>query len=343
MAGASMDLDTLLGPVADQPPCGPNLEYDPEFQALEVTARGKEEQLIGDKGNERRVPAVPPDWNEVREQAQHLFTRTKDLRVAILWTRAAITRSGLVGLRDGLALIRGLLVDYWEGVHPQIDPADPDPGFRMNVVAGLVDSATTLREVRHAVIAEVPRKGRLTVLDALVASGRLQPGGDEPVKALAEVQGLLREAAAEPANLKAASEASALVTDLQKLLAEKVGSDRMPDLAPLRNLLAPVVELCEAALAEAMPTAEGDASAAGSGGEAPAAAGGVPGVIRTREDAIRMLDRVCEYMERNEPASPAPLLIRRAQRLMSKNFVEIIEDLSPESLSVIKALGGIKE
>jgi len=28
---------------------------------------------------------------------------------------------------------------------------------------------------------------------------------------------------------------------------------------------------------------------------------------------------------------------------MTKNFVEIIEDLSPESLSVIKALGGIKE
>jgi hypothetical protein len=29
--------------------------------------------------------------------------------------------------------------------------------------------------------------------------------------------------------------------------------------------------------------------------------------------------------------------------LMTKNFVEIIEDLTPDSLTVIKALGGIKD
>jgi type VI secretion system protein ImpA len=66
-------------------------------------------------------------------------------------------------------------------------------------------------------------------------------------------------------------------------------------------------------------------------------------VIRSREDAIRMLERVCEYVERYEPTNPAPLLIRRAQRLMTKSFVEIIEDLTPDSVATIKALGGIKD
>jgi type VI secretion system protein ImpA len=169
-------VDTLLEPVAEQSPCGQNLEYDLEFQALETAARGKDEQVVGDK----RIPPVPPDWPDVREQAQRLLARAKDLRVAILWARAAIALSGLAGVRDGLAMIQRLLDTYWDGVQPQIDPGDNDPGFRMNVLAGLLDPDTTLREVRHAVIAEVPRKGRVTLLDVLVASGKLQPSGGEP-------------------------------------------------------------------------------------------------------------------------------------------------------------------
>ncbi len=337
MVGAFMDLDALLEPIAEQSPCGPNLEDDAEFQALGVAARGKDERVIGEK----RIPAVPPPWPEVRELSQRLLGRTKDLRIAVFWTRAAIALSGLGGLRDGVALIHRLLESQWDGVHPQIDPADQDPAFRMNVLAGLVDPATTLREVRHAAIVDVPRKGRVTVFDVLVAAGKLQSGG-EPTRALAEVQALLQEAASQPAALEAVGQAQTLVADLQKLLTEKVGSERTPDLRPLRELLVPAAELCQAAIEAARPRPD-EVGGEQEAGVTPAPATAVPGVIRTREDAIRMLDRVCEYMERNEPTSPAPLLIRRAQRLMNKSFMEIIQDLSPDSVVVIKALGGIKD
>lgn len=332
-----MEVDLLVQPVAEQPPCGPNLEDDPEFQALEVAARGKDERVIGDK----HIAAVPPAWPEVRDLSQRLFTRTKDLRVAILWTRAAVALAGLSGLRDGIGLTVRLLESHWDAVHPQVDPADNDPAFRMNVLAGLVDPATILREIRHATLAEVPRKGRVTMLDVLVATGKLQPAG-ESARTLPEVQGLLQEAAAsQPAGLETAGQAERLVVDLQKLLTEKVGSDRMPDLRPLRQLLAPAVELCRIAIEAARPATT--ATAVDREIEGAPAVAAPAGAIRTREDAIRMLDRVCEYMERNEPASPAPLLIRRAQRLMNKNFMEIIQDLSPDSVVAIKALGGIKD
>ena len=61
----------------------------------------------------------------------------------------------------------------------------------------------------------------------------------------------------------------------------------------------------------------------------------------SRADAIRALETICEFIERTEPASPAPLLIRRAQRLMKKNFVEIIQDLAPDSMSQIRNVAGI--
>jgi type VI secretion system protein ImpA len=89
------------------------------------------------------------------------------------------------------------------------------------------------------------------------------------------------------------------------------------------------------AVAEEAP----QALAAADGGAAPRPS--VAGEIRSREDAIRMLERVCEFMERTEPSNPAPLLIRRAQRLVSKNFIEIMEDLAPDSLGAIKGIAGI--
>ena len=53
-----------------------------------------------------------------------------------------------------------------------------------------------------------------------------------------------------------------------------------------------------------------------------------------------MLDLVCSYLERHEPSNPAPLFIRRAQRLIKKNFVEIVRDLMPDSLSQLERLAG---
>jgi type VI secretion system protein ImpA len=54
-----------------------------------------------------------------------------------------------------------------------------------------------------------------------------------------------------------------------------------------------------------------------------------------------MLELVCLYIERHEPSHPAPLLIRRAQRLMTKTFVEIVRDLMPDGLKQIETVAGV--
>jgi type VI secretion system protein ImpA len=100
------------------------------------------------------------------------------------------------------------------------------------------------------------------------------------------------------------------------------------------------------ALASAAEQAEGGTApeAAGQDGQ-PAAPGsapvrGTPGTIVTREDVLKSLDRACEWLEKNEPTNPAPLLIRRAQRLMGKNFLEIIRDLAPAGIDQIENIAG---
>lgn len=62
-------------------PCGPDLEYDDASLALRAAA-GKPDSQFG--------PGEPPDWARIREIAESLFTRTRDLRVAMWWSRAKI-------------------------------------------------------------------------------------------------------------------------------------------------------------------------------------------------------------------------------------------------------------
>jgi type VI secretion system protein ImpA len=53
---------------------------------------------------------------------------------------------------------------------------------------------------------------------------------------------------------------------------------------------------------------------------------------------IRLLDKICKYYEHFEPGSPVPLLLKRARQLVEKNFIEIIQDLAPDSAGKIKSL-----
>jgi len=53
-----------------------------------------------------------------------------------------------------------------------------------------------------------------------------------------------------------------------------------------------------------------------------------------------LLEKACQYLERSEPSHPAPMLIRRAQRLLELNFFQIIEELVPEGLQKIESLAG---
>lgn len=328
------DSETLLKEIKQEPPCGPNLEYAPEFIALEQAASGKPERQIGD----RITPAEPPDWEEVKRQAEALFSRTRDLRVAVLLARALTRIDDLAGLRAGLKLIFTLLDRNWDDVHPRLDPEDGDPTVRLNALAALADSDGLLRDARQAFIVRPGRHGRVSVREMLVAAGKLPAAAGETAPGQTQVEAIVRAAAAENiAPIAAVRESAELVRAIHRLLSDKVGSDRVPDLRPLTDTLGAAAQFCSRFQNPDQPP---DVSSGGAEEARPPTA---LGAIGSREDAIRALDAVCEFFERAEPANPAPLLIRRAQRLIKKSFVEIIEDLAPESLGQIRNIAGIQK
>jgi type VI secretion system protein ImpA len=121
---------------------------------------------------------------------------------------------------------------------------------------------------------------------------------------------------------------------------DKVG-DLAPDLKPLVVDLSEIRRvLNEKLAARGVPTGALDADPV-----TPAGGGAAftTGEIVSRDDVARVLDRLCDYYRKHEPSSPIPLLLQRAKRLISKDFLEIIRDLAPSGAAEAESIGGVEK
>jgi type VI secretion system protein ImpA len=337
---ATIELDRLLQDIAPDSPCGENLEYDGDFVRLEQSARGKAEQQFGDT----IVPAEEPDWAEVRRLALDLCKRTRDLRVFDYLARASIRTHGYAGLNDALALVRGSLERYWDSIHPQLDPEDDnDPTARVNIIGSLCDPQTMLLGIRQAPLVQSRGFGRFGLRDIAIASGEMPaPAGMETPPTMQAIEGAFLDTSLEDleATATAVRSAAEQARAIESVVTEKVGASNAASLDQLSRLLKEAGKAIDTRLAaRGGSVAEGAAVAVNgravnghalNGGTAPLS---VTGQLQSREDVMRMLDKICEYYARVEPSSPVPLLLQRAKKLVPMSFMEIMQDLIPDGVS----------
>ncbi len=338
---ADIDVDAFLAPVTDTAPCGEDLEYDPAFQLLEEAARGKPEQQFGDTV----IAAQEPDWRAMQEQALALARRTRDLRVALHLLRANTRLHGFTGFASGIKLVRGLLEQHWDHVYPQLDASDNnDSTMRLNALAPLADPSglladrdNVLADLRQAVVGNA-RDG-MTVRQIELGLGKAEASSVESAPTEHGVVEALNAAAAQfPELLGQLGGAHADVCAIESVIAAKVGASSGPELRQLRLLTRHLAEAADALQGQSDGASDAGASESGASPMARASGGGA---INSRDDAIKALDRVCDWINRNEPTNPAPLLIRRAQRLMTKSFMDIIRDLAPDGLKDVERIAGV--
>ncbi|RKT46284.1 type VI secretion system protein TssA [Thiocapsa rosea] len=342
-----LDLDALLQPVSADSPAGDDLEYDSEFLAMVQAAAGTPERRMG----ESLVPAEDPDWSAVRALALRLLARSKDLRSAVFLTRALMHMEGLAGLSQGLRLLSGLVVEFWDSLHPQLDPDDNlDPGIRLNALLALCELDTMLRPLRATPLIRSRIFGVITYRDIEVAEGKAAaPRDAQPFDGTA-IAAAFRDCDPEELSAAALGATASLseVRGLGEALAKHVPSHLMPNLEPLTALLSAIQGLLQARLGERRPGPDADVQLGADAAAEPeqpsvSTAGGVHAQIRSREDVVQSLDRLCDYYLRNEPSSPVPLLLKRARRLVTGNFVDIVRDLAPDALPQIQKVCGIDD
>lgn len=345
-----IDVAALLGEIAPETPCGEDLEYDPDFVEMEKLAQGAPERQYGDT----IIPAEPPDWRSVRQKALKLLERTRDLRVAVYLTRALLSTESLAGFAEGLTLVHGLLERFWPSVYPQLDPDDDnDPLLRINTLVALCDPETTLHGLREIPLVNSHLLGKFSLRDVQIASGALTLStAEEQVSAptQAKIDGAFQEAALEAlqTTVQTLTEIINQTQQIEAVLTEQVGVTQAPDMSALTHLLKEMRQVITGQLQRrgVSLTTEAVAEAASEAPSMESAAGGVvrsvSGEINSRDDALRMLGKIAEYFERHEPSSPVPLLLKRAKRLVAKDFMAILNDLAPgghEQASLIFGLG----
>jgi len=356
-----MDVDKLLEELSPDAVCGDDLEYDPAFTEMERAAEGKPEQQFGDT----LVPAEEPEWRTVRSNALELLSRSKDIRVVAHLLRANLAMQDLPAFRDSLCLIRGLINDRWDSFHPQLDPDDNnDPTMRINVIASLCDTDSTIRLLQHAHIVQSPMAGRFSLRDIGIAKGEIPApeGEDEKPAEMSLIEAAFSEAAVEgmQETTLAIGQAAEYTREIEQRLTEHVGSANAVSLGAFVKMLDEIIQILRDRLArrgandpldEAPPDEEEQPDAETAADGAPTEAGQAPVAnvvqvavdeITTRQQVVEALNKICEYYDRYEPSSPLPLLIKRAKRLASMSFLEILRELSPEALSAAQSMAGIE-
>lgn len=338
-----IDLDKHLASLSEDQPCGPNLEYDADFLSLEEAARQQATQEFahGDSGARVTIEGEGPNWPEVRRIAEGLLERTRDLRVAIYYTRALLRTEGFVGIHAGLRLIVGLLETHWPHVHPELDADDnDDPTMRVNALAPLVSSDAVINDLRASWLLRSRQSGVLGVRDIEVTQGRLAARDGEQTYTDTQINGMLAEAIAQDQGLSGAIvESLALVRRLSAYLLDQVGSAASLDFKPLQDVLQAVNQ----ALGNVAPAAGSEAAAlaeTSSDASTDAARPAAPGEIRSRQDVTATIERLVAYLERTEPTNPAQWLLRRAHRVMNMNFLEAIVELAPDGLDQAERMVG---
>ncbi len=343
----TVDTETFLNEIEAENPCGEDLEYDADFIALEQAIKGKPEHQMGDVIQE----AEPPNWKEVRNSAEQLLTRTRDLRVLMFYLQALVALEGFPGFAAGMQLIHKLNEAFWPHLYPQLDPDDDnDPTERVNILMALCDYEILLRPLQRLPLIESKAFGKFSFRDIQIAEGQIQVSDPEgETVELSSISGAIQDC--DSGQLKttsqALSESLEYLDALENFVTDQVGVANAPSFSELRDLLKEIHTVFSQWLEkrgldeaeENPPGAETDETEPGS---TPVKASGVMAgsAIRNNEDIIKTLQSVCHYYRSHEPSSPIPILLERVIRLVGKDFLEIMKDMAPDGVDQVEFLRG---
>jgi len=328
----------LLNPIAGENPSGQNLRYAPVYDKIKEARREDDDAAQGDWKIERKTA----DWPFVVKTAgETLATKSKDLQLAAWLTEALLKTQGIVGLRDGLDLLKGLIEGFWDTLHPEIEDGDVEMrsapldwvGGRLD--RGVKDAPLTRGGLSWFVYKEsrkVPTEeeaggssAKSETREAAVADGKMTPeefdkGVDGSPKAY---------------YVQLAADFDSAMESLQALdaLCEEKFQNSAPSFGPLRQTLEEVKQAVRILLQKKRekepdepvegeePGAEAESTSWAAEEEAPAApararkpGGALAAEPVDRDDAIARVVSAAKFMRAENQHDPAPYLLLRGLR-----------------------------
>lgn len=341
-----LDLAALLAPISEAKPCGEDMLFSREFDAIQEARKHDDPSL---EQGEWVIELKEANWPFVIAECEKLLrASTKDLRLGVWLTDALASQRGFEGLADGYRLLSGLCRQYWDELHPQ--PEGGDIEMRIGTVTWLISRSVEL--LQRAPIVSDGHTGHSalvweTALALDQAIRRTPAQADElqrnkvtleqfdrlrratPAKflqkthrdvqaceqALAEFEAVFDErTASNGPSFRAAKDAATAIRQAVERFAREAGVPIDNGAAPQATAAAPAASApaaptrIEPVFDAAMPHSSPTYHAAV---HVPAA---LPPGIHSRAQAIAQLKEVAAYFEQTEPSSPAAYMANKAAR-----------------------------
>lgn len=330
-----IDIESLLKPISEAAPSGPDLRFDAKNDRLD---RIRENRTALDPALDPAGKGKEPNWPAVAQIAEDVLkNHSKDLEVIGWLTEALLYLERFDGLLQGLTLMRRTLETHWDSVHPGIDEGAIALAIRARPLSWLGSTSflRALKQCRLAPAAAVDtswfsRERAIALEDETLSAERraeLRSGGQIGTAEWEAAFGSLPRAELDRVHeLLASSQAE--LRGIDAFCGERFAGDEGPNLYPLVALLDSMLEFLVARGAGAPNAPSAEEQPVAQAGIAAAPAPAAPGPIANRQDALKRLREIGEYFQRSEPHSPLSLLIARAVRWGDMTFEELVRDLA---------------
>ncbi len=340
-SAAQIEIDGLLEPISGDEAAGNAVPFNVRRQLDEHRKEVLPEAFSADDPMRPDQPKTA-DWGAIIEIAQETLKETsKDMLVAARLTEALAKENGFGGLRDGLMLMRRLIEDCWDRVHPSIEDGD----LEVRAAAfNWLDDADRGARFPHSVrgIGFLPGDERKYSWkdwrDVMDAKGELTRETIE-----AGTENMSRE------------ETQDLVDDINEGMAEidkivEIMTEKMADVAPglseLRSSMRDCLALAEQILEKKEPPpsddpidGDSDMSLDGMGDDSSNGdlvevvdddSGGGSRVRRrgnSRSDVYAQLEAISSQLLEIDPHSPISYLVQRAVKLSKLSLPQLLRAL----------------
>ena len=343
-----LEFQSILGAITVENPAGEDISPDSDFAVFQASYEIKPEIQIGDSTK----AAEEPDWNKVYAACIELSGRGKHLEVGLALTLSATMLKGFKGFAAGLDLLNSWLENFFDELYPRADVSEREVdevySERLSLLVNL--SIPPYKDGDHFKFIE--RLSSIAITDSRMAGSfgfkeikKARDDGSIPPEQLAAAFNS-SDPDALASKLDALRSAQKSVIDLESVFERKLGAAGLLNFSILKNLLAEIISvIAENSGTEAVgneireESTEKNYPASAPNGDSAVALG----VVRNRADALRQIDSIIAYFEKNEPSSPVPDMLRRCKKMVGAGFMDILRNLSPESISTAEMIMGLNK
>ena len=327
-----MELASLTGPVSEADPCGPDLdlEGDPDYLNFMAKAEGLLPASYFSVQDGKPFDRASIDFAAELAVAKPLLERTRDLRLLVILAKFHILNRDIAAFETYIAAVGTLLTTQWDNVHPRGEAGDYT--MRMAAIETLDDLPTVVYPLQFVPLVNHRRLGVITYRNYMTAAGEVRPREDEEQPPdVGAIDRALMETDLPPLVeiLRQFERLQSAFGGIRSVWIEHAGFDQAVNLDKASQTIGKILALVNGVVAKRDPSAAILTEGAAADGAAGAAADLPAGQIATRAEAAEALAAAAEYFGRVEPSNPALLLVRQAQQLVGRSFVEVMQILVP--------------